>query len=314
MDKLLGKLDPLLAVEYFEQLVTEPDPITTFEEFECWIAPLKSDGCFRGHREAAWGLITTLDRALFKTITVETNEVHSKKRLKLDPAENERAVFLEFQRDAHHYCANTPPTDRVVDWLALMQHHGAPTRLLDWTRSPYVALYFAMEGGSEGDAAIWAIDWRWLEQRSGELLRQHSKDYPEGSDFRSLCDYISRIVFRENNPYMIVPASPIQVNGRMVAQQGQFLCRLRHDVNFSSSLLDMLIHPIAERQVVSRVVVKRDQRIKFLEELRRMNIHSAALFPGLDGFARSLATNLEIAVSHQVESEREAMIKILRST
>jgi hypothetical protein len=46
--------------------------------------------------------------------------------------------------------------------------------------------------------------------------------------------------------------------------------------------------------------------------LRRMNIHSASLFPGLDGFARSLAVNLDISLAHQVESRKEAMIQNIR--
>ena len=100
---------------------------------------------------------------------------------KLNPSENEEAVLLEFQRGAHRYHAVTPALDQIVEWLALMQHHGAPTRLLDWTRSPYVALYFAMQGQSEGEAAVWAVDLKWFEQRSNELLRQHYPDCPEAS-------------------------------------------------------------------------------------------------------------------------------------
>jgi hypothetical protein len=72
----------------------------------------------------------------------------------------------------------------------------------------------------------------------------------------------------------------------------------------------MLIRPsIVDRQVVSRVVLRREQRISFLEELRRMNVHSASLFPGLDGFARSLAEDLEISVAHQIEALKKEMIE-----
>ena len=185
--------------------------------------------------------------------------------------------------------------------------------MLDWTQSPYVALYFAVQGTSEGEAALWAIDLEWFEKRSKELLRQHHKDCPDGSDFRAFCDYMNRILLRDDNPHIIVAASPMQLNERMLAQQGQLMCNLCHDVGFSTSLLGMLIHPsVVGRQVVSRVVLKKHQRIHFLEELRRMNIHSASLFPGLDGFARSLAVNLDISLAHQVESRKEAMIQNIR--
>jgi hypothetical protein len=241
---------------------------------------------------------------------VETEDIHVAIKEKLNPEDNERAVLLDFQRGAHHHYATTPAPDQVVDWLALMQHHGAPTRLLDWTRSPYVALYFAVQGTSEGEAALWAIDLEWFERRSIEALRQHDKNCPDGSDFRALCEYLNRILFRDDNPHIIVSAAPIQLNERMLAQQGQLMCNLRHDVGFSTSLLEMLIHPsIVDRQVVSKVVFKRDLRIHFLEELRRMNIHSASLFPGLDGFARSLGVNLDISVTHQIQARRQKMIE-----
>jgi hypothetical protein len=309
MNRLLADYDPFRNLELFEGLVTEDEPISSWEDFQGWFAPFKDGGCFRGHREASWNLASTLDRALLKTVAVENSAV----REKLNPEENERAVLLDFQRGAHHYHAATPPPDQVVDWLALMQHHGAPTRMLDWTQSPSVALYFAVQGDSEGEAALWAIDLKWFEQRSKELLRQHHKDCPDGSDFRAFCDYINRILLRDDNPHIIVAASPMQLNERMLAQQGQLMCNLRHDVGFSTSLLGMLIHPsVVGRQVVSRVVLKKHQRIHFLEELRRMNIHSASLFPGLDGFARSLAVNLDISLAHQVESRKEAMLENIR--
>jgi hypothetical protein len=304
MKKMLADYDAFRNLELFEGLVTEDDPISTWGQFQSWFAPFKNTGSFRGHRQASWNLIPTLDRALLKTVAVENSTV----REKLSPERNERAVLLDFQRGAHHHCKTTPGSGEVVDWLALMQHYGAPTRLLDWTRSPYVALYFAVQGDSEGEAALWAIDVEWFEQRSKELLREHDKHCPDSSDFRAFCEYINGILFREDNPYIIVSASPLQLNERMLAQQGQLMCNLRHDVGFSTSLLGMLIHPsIVDRQVVSKVVLKRDQRILFLEELRRMNIHDASLFPGLDGFARSLGVNLDISVAHQIEVQKQEM-------
>ncbi len=52
--------------------------------------------------------------------------------------------------------------------------------------------------------------------------------------------------------------------------------------------------------------------MEFLEELRRMNIHSASLFPGLDGFARSLAVNLDIAVARQIEEYKKESIEAIQ--
>jgi FRG domain len=86
------------------------------------------------------------------------------------------------------YLARTPNHDQTMDWLAMMQHYGAPTRLLDWTRSPYVDLYFVLRNQKEANAALWSIDLTGFEQRSLALLRQKDPAWPDGSNFRTQCE------------------------------------------------------------------------------------------------------------------------------
>jgi hypothetical protein len=189
-----------------------------------------------------------------------------------------------------------------------MQHHGAPTRFLDWTRSPYVALHFALESGQpQIDAALWAIDLDWLGQRSKELLSIHQPPYPHDSDFETEYKYINRIIFADNNPAIIVSATPMQVNQRMMSQQGLSLTNLSVTYEFYASLLRMLLTPHVARQVVSKLIIKRDQRITFLEELHRMNIHHASLFPGIDGFAKSLKARLELDLAAQIDAKSKVL-------
>jgi hypothetical protein len=95
---------------------------------------LESDWVFRGHAKESWLLRTTLDRHTPPEIT---------------RAAAESTLLTEFQKRAPRY---VPPGDRPTnkgDWLALMQHFGAPTRLLDVTKSPFVALYFAVEDATD---------------------------------------------------------------------------------------------------------------------------------------------------------------------
>jgi FRG domain len=88
--------------------------------------------------------------------------------------EAERYLLSTFQRRAHHYITYPPERDDELEWLALMQHHGAPTRLLDWTKSPYVELFFALEPIMGADfAAVWAIDLDWCKQQAFQAVLSH---------------------------------------------------------------------------------------------------------------------------------------------
>ncbi len=83
----------------------------------------------------------------------------------------ERFLMTEFKSRAHLYLKSTPVTEGEDEftWLALMQHYAVPTRLLDFTFSPYVALYFAVRGqktdGHRPHVRIWAIDRKAVNER-----------------------------------------------------------------------------------------------------------------------------------------------------
>ena len=68
---------------------------------------------------------------------------------------------------ALQYGVDLPVDGETDEWLALMRHHGAPTRLLDFTYSPYVAAYFAFEDAEPRDSvAIWAVNTSWCAEAS----------------------------------------------------------------------------------------------------------------------------------------------------
>jgi hypothetical protein len=82
------------------------------------------------------------------------SNVSSLARLTGDYAALERHLLRNFRKYAHQ----AAPGPTMWDWLALGQHHGLPTRLIDWTFSPYVALHFATASWAEDDAVLWAVD------------------------------------------------------------------------------------------------------------------------------------------------------------
>lgn len=99
---------------------------------------------FRGQREAAWGLVPSLDRHKFKGVIATIG------RGKL-----EEKLLGEFKRRARPHLKIEPRND--WEWLSLAQHYGLPTRMLDWTQSPLVALYFALETLGNSGSAVWCI-------------------------------------------------------------------------------------------------------------------------------------------------------------
>jgi hypothetical protein len=93
--------------------------------------------------------------------------VSSLARLEGDYPALERHLLRNFRKYAHRQ----DPGPTTWDWLALGQHHGLPTRLLDWTFSPLVALHFATASWPEEDAVLWAVDCEAAHRRLPPRLR-----------------------------------------------------------------------------------------------------------------------------------------------
>ena len=99
---------------------------------------------FRGQSAASWGLVPGLYRERSQNVVEQTNRSQLEKRL-----------LSQFKREARPYLNIEPAND--WEWLALAQHYGLPTRFLDWTQSPLVALYFALEGEEYFNSSVWCI-------------------------------------------------------------------------------------------------------------------------------------------------------------
>jgi hypothetical protein len=99
---------------------------------------------------------------------------------------------------------------------------------------------------------------------------------------------------------MVFPVDPHHVSGRMAAQQGLLLCSPQHYPPFDIALLTMILQDKdADSAPVRKLIVTPQEQMTFLKELRRMNITAASLFPGLGGFAHSLAAELKIRMSEE---------------
>lgn len=253
---------------------------------------------FRGHEKADYSLHTTLDRY-----------AGTRKRRAED------IILREFRRRMHQYLpAQSIPRDDV-ETLALMQHFGVPTRLLDVTRSPYIALYFAVRDVlKDADAAVWAFSC--MNIRTVSLKRVFSKDpglrKETGRFYDPRSAFAGKELFAEwfmpeilhsdlQNPEslrhheIVLDVEPFTMNPHLTVQQGLFLISGSPTKTFEETLISLLEE--IEGQMgdtggrepsLTKIVIPAKFRAPLMRHLEKMGITAATLFGGLEGFATSL--------------------------
>jgi len=244
---------------------------------------------FRGQADASWKLVSTLSRHIGTAGVCR----------EAWPLQEERIRRI-FERKSHLFLADPPQGDEL-EWLALMQHHGAPTRLLDFTWSPYVAALFALEHATTS-AGVWAINLPLLwEIHDACRIRQVAVDQADPRDASCF-----RRFYRPNRYAFVWQGDPFRMPRRVIAQSGTFLV---------SSNLGLTIEEILEgypgggELLLQFVFDTAKVRADAMASLYSMNITQATLFPGLDGLARSM--NYEFEYSWEVDLNTNAPRKSL---
>jgi hypothetical protein len=236
--------------------------------------PPYSHWAFRGERDERWPLYSSLSRYL------SAFGVHRHAW-----PEQEARILRIFKRKAHHFVSHPPEPDDDFQWLALMQHHGAPTRLIDFTWSPYVAAFFALEGTVQ-DGVVWAMN------KARVDVGRPSMDPRLSGNFRRY--------FLQGDRRFIWMGEPHTMNQRLIAQSGTFAV---------PGVLDIPVENILkvedQRNILAKMVLANAVRETAMRELYRMNITYATLFPDLDGLARSLAYELEFHWAYSPRTMRK---------
>lgn len=183
---------------------------------------------YRGHSNKDWNLGSTLERILNNKITNE------------NATKVEEFTLHEFQSKMHIYDNFNKAPSTKLEWLAMMQHYGVPTRLLDFTNSPYIALYFAIETFTPTqttDMALYALDYRSLIKRSIEIIKKHDKTFKyDCSDILLEQDSIFDEIFDRYSFDLVWITEPKLMNVRIDRQSGSFLLKS----NFEESTEDLL--------------------------------------------------------------------------
>lgn len=194
---------------------------------------------FRGHEDASYKLQPTIARAKHTAESIE---------------EFERSIFRMFRRNAIQHLPARPMNN--FEWLALAQHHGLPTRLLDWSYNPLVALYFSVRASEECDGEVCCLK---ADKRMAESIYESQDPFGLHKTFKFV-------------PHIVTP--------RLFAQEGLFTIHNNPRVPLEENLR-------GEWRVV-RIRVPNVEKNNILYQLHRIGINHAKLFPDLDGLTKHL--------------------------
>lgn len=240
---------------------------------DCWNPALKryrSNLAFRGLSDAGYDLKTSLNR--------------------LVGAYNaERHLLRNFRK----YAQMGDADGRFSDWrwLTVGQHHGLPTRLLDWTYSPFVALHFATVAARERDrdGVVWCVDYTQCNAMVPKRLRAHMLD--AGSNVFTVemlereAPTLPRFDAMAKRPFTLF-FEPPSIDARIVNQYALFSVMSSPTTVFDAWLG---AHPGLYRRVVIPHSIKPEIR----DKLDQANITERVLFPGLDGLAAWLTRHYQ---------------------
>jgi len=276
--------------------------LADWEEAKRCFSTFSGSWLFRGHAASHWSLVTSIERATAPT------------QLRLNA---EQGALGWFQQGAHNYLTNHWAPTSTLEWLALMQHHGTPTRLMDWTRSPFVAAFFAFEDERpEADAcAIWAIDASWCLTQTKSTIQNLGVDYSDIAGMSETSFYFRlRDIFddllKPNVPPFVCALGPARVHERLALQQGVFVFPGNGEMTFEDNL--RAFEPVGLANHLHKLVLPRRLRVNALADLVLMNITRVSLFPGLDGFARTWAMLNAVESNREFQSTQDAQDAALR--
>jgi hypothetical protein len=193
---------------------------------------------FRGHASVDFELIPSIAR------TPHTSE---------SVAKFEQSIFDIFRREATSYFPSELGTD--WEWLAFAQHHGLPTRMLDWTHNPLVALFFAVCDLPENDAELFAL----------HSVSKTSQKALAGSPFS---------ISQPTKYY------PKIVSPRIRAQEGLFVVFAE-----STSPLD---NSLRKDWKIERFIIPANAKQSIRYELFRLGVHNSSQFPDVDRLSARL--------------------------
>lgn len=267
-----------------------------------------SQWLFRGQCNSKWLLKSSVERAL------ESRNI----ALARHPA-FELLVLEDFRAVAHNYTNFVPKDEDFIGWLSLIQHYGGPTRLLDFTKSFYIASYFALDG-AENECVIWAINRpeliKILPTKIEDLATQLGK---QNNNIHEKIDAILRAsISGDLIENILLTATPLKRSERQFTQKGISLiplnlkngymgsllgtfsteCKMPEESHFDNIKLDSTFELVNSFKII-KIILPKSCFLNARLDLSSMNLNAFSSFGGLDGLGKHLSDILNSVESYE---------------
>ncbi|MBD9630160.1 FRG domain-containing protein [Pseudomonas sp. PDM19] len=218
---------------------------------------------FRGHADISWGLAPSISRQ------------------RENPVQDEFAYFKKFKQDAARVVSDLPSDE--WGWMFLMQHYGIPTRLLDFSENPLVALYFAVSSHPGADGALYVMDPVAWNAENG--MRGSTKDdIPLCGIDEEMSQYMMSSAMQTIGVGQSAPALAAigaRNSRRIFAQEGTFVV-FHHDMDMDGKVQN------ADCKSVWRYRISATNKELIKRHLALLSINEFSIFPELDKLAKKI--------------------------
>ncbi|MDQ3394901.1 MAG: FRG domain-containing protein [Bacteroidota bacterium] len=192
-------------------------------------------------------------------------------------------LLRNFKKYAH---SDAAAGGSLWNWLAVAQHHGLPTRLLDWTYSPYVALHFATSdfNNFNTDAAIWCVNYvksnDYLPEKLKKAIRTEGSKVFTPEVLEPVCSSLKELGSFQDEEFVMF-LEPPSLDGRIVHQFALFSLMSKAEAVLSRWLEK-------NDDLYFRIIIPSGLKWEIRDKLDQANITERVLFPGLNGLSQWL--------------------------